>query len=110
MFYYDGTDAEVMATADHAKGEMFREKADEWIAKNGECWEFMTRAACASAARGKRFGMKSLVEAARWNMLVNGVDEFAINNSYVSAFARRLIEEHPECKPYISTRSSVVDL
>jgi hypothetical protein len=69
----------------------------------------MTEQALLSADRGRRFGMKALVEHVRWHMQVNGTTDFAINNNHTSAFARRLIKEHPRVEPFIVTRRSVLD-
>lgn len=48
--------------------------------------------------RGKRrIGAKTLVEVARWHVwLETEGDEFRINNSFTSRYARLLVELHPE--------------
>ena len=92
------------------KGELFRSKADEWADANPEGWAYMVEQALISADMGRRFGMKSLVEHVRWHMTTTRTDaDFKLNNSYTSALARKLIEEHPRVEPFIETRRSVMD-
>ncbi len=101
--------AEQMALVFETRGERFRREADEWIDANPDAWEFMVESARASARAGRRFGIGSLVEHVRWHMFAEGVDGFKCNNNFRAPFARRLIKEVPECEPYITTRSSMVD-
>ena len=93
-----------------SKGERFRAEADEWINANPKAWEYMKMQAEASALAGRRFSIGSLCEHVRWHMFTRGVTGFKLNNNHRAAFARRLIQEVPECKPYISVRHSVMDL
>ena len=95
---------------EYSKGERFREEADRWIEANPRAWEYMVCQAEASARAKRRFSIGSLCEHVRWHMFAKGVDSFKINHNHRSTFARRLIEEVPECEPYITTRRSVVDL
>ena len=107
---YRGEDAMTAMTEDQAKGERFRREADEWIEKNPESLVYMTEQALLSASIGRRFGMKALVEHVRWHLSTTRTDkEYKLNSNWPAAFARRLIEEHPEIAPYISTRHSVLD-
>lgn len=94
-----------------AKGDRFKEEADRWIEANPDAWSYMTKQALISAGNGRRFGIKALCEVVRWQMRnVKGDTGFKLNNNHSAAFARRLIREHPEVEPYISTRGSVCDL
>ena len=97
--------------ADQAKGDRFREEADKWIEANPDAWDYLTQQAVNSARNGRRFGIGALCEVVRWQMRnVQGISGFRLNNNHRAAFARRLIKEHPEVEPYISTRGSVLDL
>ena len=105
------TEFEESLLADQAKGDRYREEADAWIADNPEAWDYMTDQALVSARNGRRFGIGALCEVVRWKMRnVEGRTGFKLNNSHRAAFARRLVKEHPEIAPYISMRSSVIDL
>lgn len=108
---YRGEDAGRAAAEDAAKGERFAAEADEWIEANPEAWAFMAEQARASAANRRRFGIGALCEVVRWQMRnVRGDGDFRLNNNHRARFARRLIEEVPECGPYITTRHSVIDM
>lgn len=97
--------------ADQAKGDRYRSEADAWIADNPDAWKYMTDQAVLSASNGRRFGIGALCEVVRWKMRnVEGRTGFKLNNNHRAAFARRLIREHPEVEPYITTRGSVLDL
>lgn len=110
MRYYDGTDAEVAAIADSAKGEKFLEEARAWIDDNPVGWDYIVKQALLSASMHRRFGMKALCEHVRWHMSVNvGDADFKLNNNYTAAFTRILCDEHPEVAPYVKTRHSVMD-
>lgn len=103
--------AEQMALFDISKAERIRAEADEWVSDNPQAWEFMKASARESARNGIRFGIGALSEVVRWQMRnVRGDESFKLNNTHRAAFARRLIAEVPECKPYIETRSSVMDI
>lgn len=107
---YMGEDAEQASFHDLAKGERFRDEADAWISANPVAWDYMVDAARISAANGRRFGIGALCEHVRWQMMADGTTDFKLNNNHRAAFARKLIEEVPECEPYITTRTSVTDL
>lgn len=109
--HFDGTITIEQADEEAAKGERYREAAEQWIADNPKAWDYIVSQALASAAMHRRFGMKALCEHVRWHMEVeNGDAEFKLNNNYTSAFTRILIEQHPEVAPYVKTRSAAVDL
>ena len=93
-----------------SKGELFRGEADRWIENNPAAWNYMVSQAVKSANAGRRFGIGALCEHVRWHMFAKGDENFKLNNNYRAHFARRIIAEHPEVAPYISTRGSVLDL
>lgn len=110
MQFYDGTDPEAMCAEDCAKGERYMDEAREWIDANPNGWGYIVEQALLSASLHRRFGMKALCEHVRWHMSVNvGDAEFKLNNNYTAAFTRLLVSEHPEVKPYVKTRHSVID-
>ena len=104
------TSVEEIGIVDTAKGERFTAEADAWIEQNPDAWSYMVSQARACAHASRRFGIGSLCEHVRWHMFAEGVTGFKLNNSHRAAFARRLMEEVPECRPYIATRHSVCDM
>ena len=105
-----GETAEQMALFDCAKADRFRAMADEWVRANHGTWLWMVSQASSYAASKRRFSIARLVEEARYTKPVKGVDEYKINHDIRPELARRLIKAVPACKPYNSTRASVVDL
>lgn len=99
------------ALVEQAKGDRFREEADRWIEDNPLAWKYLVDQALISARGHRRFGIGALCEVVRWEMSnVQGNAGFKLNNNHRAHFARRLIAEHPEVRPYITTRGSVCDL
>ena len=111
MRYYDGSDPEIAASIDSAKGERYMNEAKAWIDDNPKGWAYIVDQALLSASLNRRFGMKALCVHVRWHMTVNQGDaEFRLNNNYTAAFTRLLIEQHPEVEPFVNTRHSVMDI
>ena len=105
-----GETAAQMALFDESKGDRFKAEADAWIEANPEAWGYLTAQASVSAMNHRKFGIGALCEVVRWEMRnVRGDAQFKLNNNHRAYFARRLIEEVPECEPYIEVRRSVVD-
>ena len=53
----------------------------------------------------KHFGIALLYENLRWHYLMSTTgDDFRLNNSWRSHYARLLIERHPEWESIIETR------
>jgi hypothetical protein len=53
------------------------------------------------------YGSKGIFERVRWHYATSsggGADEFKLNNSFSSRFARLLIEEHPEFEGFFELR------
>ena len=99
-----------MALFETEKGDALKEKARDWIRHNHGTWLWMCQKAAQAAAERKRISISRLVEEARYTKPVVGVDEYKINNDIRAPLARMLIEAVPQCKDYIETRSSKVDL
>ena len=83
--------------------------AREWARRNPEAWAFMQAFAADMCSRGRRFGVKALMERVRWEMTLTRTGPYAVNNNLTSALARLLIEADPRLEDYIETRRSVFD-
>ena len=105
-----GETAEQLGLFELDKADRFKRMTDEWIASNQKVWFWMIGQATWYAEHKKRFSIARLVEEARYTKPVKGVDEYKINHDIRPELARRLKKIVPACEPYISTRSSVVDL
>jgi hypothetical protein len=84
----------------------YQQQADQFIRSNPTVWRDLVDAARKLAARGRRFGMKGLVEWARWQWIFASDDAqgWKLNNNHTAYLARRLCEEVPECRDYIEFR------
>lgn len=70
----------------------------------------MTHIALGRTKSSAKFGMQELVEAIRRKSYTDrhGM-QTVINNSIVPALARILVDEHPECLPYVEFRTHAYD-
>lgn len=73
-----------------------RDQAREWVAKYPQVYRMFERYALQMAQRGRRFGMRLLVERVRWEYRFTYDEEFKINNNLTPYLARWLTREHPE--------------
>ena len=84
----------------------YGDQADDFIRDNPEVWSDLVAAARKLAARRRRFGVKGLVEWARWHWIFasESAQGWKLNNNHTAYLARRLCEEAPECRDYIEFR------
>lgn len=67
--------------------------------------EFERRAMELYRAGATKIGVKAIAERIRWDVRVRTLgDEFKVNNSWVSLYARLLIHRRPELADVIETR------
>lgn len=97
-----------LAIEEFEQGMAVVEKAEAWIAANRNAWAWMQHQAAQYAAQGRRFGIARLVEDCRYDMRLNGVDDFKVNNDIRAVLARKLKAKR-EIAPYIEIRASKVD-
>lgn len=58
----------------------------------------------------KEFGAKMVWERCRWTSMIETNDSpFRLNNNWVSAYARKFMEDHPEHAGLFETRKSLMD-
>jgi hypothetical protein len=82
------------------------ERFRQFHEKNPQVLDRLVKLAREAISVGKkRIGAKTLVEVARWHFwLETDGDEFKINNSFTSRYARLLVETHPEFEGLFETR------
>ena len=90
-------------------GERMR-RARLWVEANPGAVSYMKSEAQRYAESGRRFGMQELAEWVRRSDFTDchGMPT-KINNTIVPPLARILIEQHPECRPYIELRTRAYD-
>ena len=86
------------------------QRAFHWIRRNPEAWHFIVNLAKREASLQRRTSIQWIIEETRRRRFKarNG-QPLGINNRLSPAFARLLILEVPEIRPYIKTRCSSVD-
>lgn len=90
--------------------EWMKAEARKWVDDNPLAWGEMKEIASLRASLGRRFSIGQLTEYVRFSFTTFGKsDGFKMNNSLRAELARMLIEEVPQCRPFIETRKSKVD-
>ena len=84
------------------------DRAEQWIAQNPYAWKRIVNKAANYAAQERHFSIARLVEDVRYEMRLDGVDDFKVNNDFRAVFARKL-QKYPMIAPYIETRASKTD-
>lgn len=85
-------------------------RALAWIEENPDAWRYMEGLALREVEAKRRFSMKWVAEQARRKDFAGkGGKPSAFSNTLTAAFARILVEEHPEARPFVELRPSVFD-
>lgn len=90
----------------YERGETIAQRFDRYHSANPWIFEALERLALDLHSRGRRIGVKALVEVVRWQYArtTASEDAFRVNNSFTSRYARLLIERHPELADAIECR------
>ena len=72
-----------------------KQQFQEYHLKNPLIYEAFESMAKQMAARRTRFGAKALMEIIRWNTMLNGGDEFKVNNNYTAYYSRMFEQNNP---------------
>lgn len=89
------------------RGMTIQEQFEDYHAAHPELYLELVRLALDVKGRGrKKYGLKAIAEVARWNLGYHKEDdeEYAINNNYVSRYARLIMENEPELKGFFELR------
>lgn len=93
------------------RGKLTLSHAMLWRKFNADAWGYIVRLALDLVARGEHFGAQYLVECVRSKAFVDSFgNDTKTNNSFAPIFARWLVLEHPETRPFIELRRSVYDV
>lgn len=87
-----------------------RQRALEWIRLNPNIWARFKSWALNEAAHERRVSVQWLLEdVRRFDRVNNAGDVVKVNNSFAPIFARQIVAECPEIRPYIEMRRSIYD-
>ena len=82
----------------------------EWRSLNSRLWNEIVAWALGEAAAGRKFAMQTAIERVRWKDYADEEgNPTRVSNDFGAIWARRIIAEHPETRPFIVTRPSVFD-
>ena len=57
----------------------------------------------------KHYGAKAIFEVIRYNTVIEGNDDFKVNNNYTAFYARLFEQDHPQYGGFFSKRKSKFD-
>ena len=93
-----------------ARGAELAAKCADWMDANPDALRYIERRALEEAGAERRFSVRLLLEEARRKDFTDrrGCGT-RINNVIAPALARRIVEAHPEVRPFVKLRRSMVD-
>lgn len=72
---------------------------------NPNIYERFKDLAFIAAAKGrKRIGAKLIMERLRWDTMIEGKDDYKINNNYTSRYVRMFLDEYPDMRDLFCLR------
>lgn len=80
-----------------------------WIEANPEAWRMACDAATHYASEGRHFSMRFVMELVRMEAPVNDSTPYKVPNNCIPAFTRFMVNQHPECRPFVTLRRSRFD-
>ncbi|NBR00720.1 MAG: hypothetical protein EBT79_13475 [Actinobacteria bacterium] len=100
-----------MKDFDRARRQLeLRQQADDWIRDNPDVYARFVELAREKVGRCEQFSIAAITEVVRWDATVRFAKgkDFAISNSIRRYIALRMVEDHPEFEPYITTKAGEV--
>lgn len=84
----------------------YRSEASAWIDEHPTAWELIVGLALERVKAKRRFGMKALIERARWDAPARffGSGTYKLNNNHSAYLARELVKRYPSARRYLSMR------
>ena len=93
-----------------ARGADLAAKCADWMDANPDALCYIERRALEEAGAERRFSVRLLLEEARSKDFTDRRGRGTrINNVIAPALARRIADDHPEVRPYMRLRRSMVD-
>lgn len=93
-----------------ARGAELAAKCADWMDANPDALRYIERRAIEEARAERRFSVRLLLEEARRRDFTDREGcGTRINNVIAPALARRLVDAHPEVRPFVRLRHSMVD-
>lgn len=80
------------------------ERFEAYHAENPHVYQQFKTFALQSAARRPRFSARAIFHRMRWQSMIEGNDEFKINNNYSPYYARMFEDEYPDMEGFFEKR------
>lgn len=78
---------------------------EEYDNENPEIWKSFEAKTLQLIKMGRtHYGAKAITEVIRYETIVEGNDEFKLNNNYTAGYARKFMTYHPSHKRFFETR------
>jgi hypothetical protein len=96
------------ARTDFPKNRNLLAETADWIRTHPLAADLLLKYARELASRGRRFGVKMLVERLRYDGYRDGWkrEDYQVNNSHVAYIARWIIEQDPAVEKYVEFRQT----
>ena len=80
-------------------------KFEQYHQENPDVYELFKKYALQSAAKRPHFSAYAVFHRMRWQqMIVEGNDDYKLNNNYIPNYVRLFEEEYPDLKGFFETR------
>jgi hypothetical protein len=90
----------------NSSGLTLEQRFEAFHAANPHVYDHLRRLALDARRKGRQMGIKALYEVLRWQYaMATTDDDYKLNNSYTSFYARLLMEREPELAGYFETRT-----
>ena len=86
-------------------GKWTKENFDVYHKENPEIYNHFERFALIAASKRKYYSAKSIFHRVRWESMVSSIDDdYKIDDGWISHYARKFMEDHPEHEGFFKTR------
>lgn len=90
----------------NAQGLTLEQRFEAFHEANPHVYAHLRRLALDARRKGRQVGIKMLYEVLRWQYAMSTTDDdFKLNNSYTSFYARLLMQQEAELAGYFETRT-----
>lgn len=82
------------------------ERFEKYHRENPHVYAMFKKFALQSASRRSRFSARAVFHRMRWQSMIEGNDEFKINNNYSPYYARLFEQEYPDLAGFFEKRKT----
>lgn len=86
-------------------GKWTPEKFKEFDEKHPEIYEYFEKFALIVAEKREYYSAKCIFHRVRWETMIKGEEDYKIDDGWISHYARKFMDLHPEHSGFFKTRS-----